>query len=373
MSCRHLIVAGLLSLNSTLCVADEPATRIEDTTREKKTQDVPGESANPNSVKPADESQSAPSPEKVRRWIAELDSDEFWVREAATKKLHQSGRSALAALAEAGKSDKLEVSTRAIGVLSRFLESSEANTELAAETALEDIAAGRVSSSASHAESALAGYRGSRQERAIAKLRQLGAQATSITLSSGEIGPVRIAIGEGWRGTTEDLASLKRITSLQALSIYVKSVDDEAVKHIAPLRSLTTLELYGTGISEQGAKQLAAALPAAKIDRRKGGMMGVAGQPGVVGGGCLVSGVQAGSAAERAGLQPGDVITHFEGKAVEDFDGLTKLIAEKFGGDIVKVDIRRDNELLKKEVKLGQWKNSTTIRGGEAPIITEDR
>jgi membrane-associated protease RseP (regulator of RpoE activity) len=279
----------------------------------------------------------------------------------------------LPALAAAGKSDKLEVSTRAIGVLSRFLQANDAQTELAAETALEEIASGRVSSSASHAESALAGYRGSRQERAIAKLRQLGAEANSITLSSGEIAPVRIAIGEGWRGTADDLASLKRISSLQALSIYVKT-GDEAVKHIAPLRSLGTLELYGTGISDEGVKQIAAALPAARIDRRKGGMLGVAGLPGVVGGGCLVNGVQAGSAAERAGLQPGDVITHFEGKAVDDFDSLTKLISEKSGGDTIKVDIRRDNETLKKEVKLGQWKNSTTFRGAsEAQIIIEGR
>ncbi len=369
---RHLIIACLLAFVSTHCVADEPANRADDATAESATQGRPIEAAKSNSSLPADKSHPEPSPEKIRRWIAELDSDEFWVREAATKRLQQAGRSALAALAEAGKSDKLEVSTRAIGVLSRFLESSEANTELAAETALEDIAAGRVSSSASHAESALAGYRGSRQARVIAKLRQLGAQANSITLSSGEIGPVRIAIGEGWRGTTDDLASLKRISSLQALSVYVKT-GDEAVKYIAPLRSLTKLELYGTGISEAGVKQIAAALPAVSIDHRKGGMLGVAGQPGVVGGGCLVSGVQAGSAAERAGLQPGDIITHFEGKAVEDFDGLTKLIAEKSGGDTIKVDIRRDNESLKKEVKLGQWKNSTTIRGGEAPIILEDR
>ncbi len=260
------------------------------------------------------------------------------------------------------------------GVLSRFLQANNAQTELAAETALEEIASGRISSSASHAESALAGYRGSRQERAIAKLRQLGAEANSITLSSGEIAPVRIAIDERWRGTTDDLASLKRISSLQALSIYGKSVDDEAVKYIAPLRSLTRLELYGTAISDEGAKQIAAALPAVKIDRRKGGMLGVGGQTGVVGGGCLVSMVQPGSAAERAGLQPGDIITHFEGKAVEDFDSLTKLIAEKSGGDTVKVDIRRDNETLKKEAKLGQWKNSTTFRGaGEAQIIIEDK
>jgi hypothetical protein len=364
MFVRLLLIAGLLADVTARCLADEP-------TVESRMSDS-GDRAKSGSGKGNADADGAPSQEKIRDWIADLDADEYWVREAATKKLHQAGPAALAALAEAGKSEKLEVSTRAIGVLSRLLEANDAKTELAAETALEEIAAGRVSSAASHAESALAGYRGSRQERAIAKLRQLGAQANSVVLSSGDIGSVRIAIGEGWRGTADDLASLKRISSLQTLSIYVKSVDDSAVKHIIPLRSIGTLELYGTGISDDGARQIAAALPAAKIDRRKGGMLGVAGQPGVVGGGCLVSGVQAGSAAEKAGVQPGDFITHFEGKPVADFDNLTKLIAEKSGGDTVKLDIRRDNETIKKDVKLGQWKNNTTFQGG-GQIIIEDR
>ena len=78
--------------------------------------------------------------------------------------------------------------------------------------------------------------------------------------------------------------------------------------------------------------------------------------------------VQAGSAAEKAGLQPGDFITHFEGTPVADFDSLTKLISEKYGGDTVKLEVRRDNEMIKKEVKLGQWKNTTA-----GQIIIEDR
>jgi hypothetical protein len=365
MFVRLLLIAGLSAFVTARCIADE-------TSVESSKSNSSNTAKASNNTKGAPDGVSEPSAEKIRGWIADLDADEYWVREAATKKLHQAGTAALAALAEAGKSDKLEVSTRAIGILSRFLETNDAKTELAAETALEEIAAGRVSSAASHAESALAGYRGSRQERAVAKLRQLGADATSVVLSSGDIGSVTIGIGEGWRGTTEDLASLKRISSLQRLSIFVKSVDDQAVKHIVPLRSLTTLELYGTGISDDGVRQIAAALPAATIDRRKGGMLGVAGQRGVVGGGCLVSGVQAGSAAEKAGLQPGDFITQFEGKPVADFDSLTKLISEKSGGDTVKVDIRRDNETLKKEVKLGHWTSRTTFPGG-GQIIIEDR
>jgi hypothetical protein len=358
MRFRSLLIAGFIGLASSHSLADDAATS------EKPKQEVSSDAAKVSNGKAAADAATEPSPEKIRGWIADLDADEYWVREAATKKLHQAGRAALTALAAAGKSDRLEVSTRAIGVLSRLLDANDAKTELAAETALEEIAAGRVSSAASHAESALSGYRGSQQQRAVAKLQQLGAEARSVVLSSGDIGSVHISIGEGWRGTTEDLASLKRISSLQLLSIYVKTVDDEAVKHIVPLRSLTTLELYGAGISDEGAKQIAAALPAAKIDRRKGGMLGVAGQPGVVGGGCLVSMVQPGSAAEKAGLQAGDVITLFEGKPVADFDSLTKLIAEKVGGDTVILDIRRDNETVKKEVKLGQWKNSSRFQGG---------
>jgi hypothetical protein len=261
----------------------------------------------------------------------------------------------------------LEVSTRAVGVLARLLELEDPQIELAAETVLEEIAASRVTSAASRAESVLDGYRGSRQDRTLQKLRQLGATVTTYP-PTGEIALADITLGEGWRGTTADLAALKRVPSLQRLYIYAESVNDEAVKHLAPLKQLTALELFGTGIGDEAFDRLAKSLANTKIDRRKGGLLGVQGDV-TVQGGCLVSYVQSDSAAEKAGLQVGDLIKKFEGQPVTDFNSLTRLIATKGGGESVQIELERQTQVgdkierqsITKKATLDRWKNRPTM------------
>jgi putative serine protease PepD len=60
------------------------------------------------------------------------------------------------------------------------------------------------------------------------------------------------------------------------------------------------------------------------------------------GGGALVSNVTAGSAAAKAGLQQGDVITSVNGKAVNDSDGLVGVIQSASVGDKVTIVFTRN-------------------------------
>jgi hypothetical protein len=365
--------------------ADEPAGNAAapngDEKRTSDTQIPPQQPGSPAEQTSGEANKAEAPPDLVRRWIEQLDSDEYWTREEASKRLFAAGGAAIAPLAEAVRSTKLEVSTRAVGVLSRLMELDDPQLELAAEAALEAIAASRVTSAAARAETALENYRGSRQERVLNRLRQLGAAITTQSLSTGEIFNVDISIGEGWRGSTHDLAALKRVPSLQSLHIYVDSVDDEAVKHLEPLKQLTTLDLFGTRISDDGFKRLEKSLAGTQIGRRKGGMLGVRGDPTSQGGGCLVTTVVPGSAAEKAGLQAGDVITKFEGEAVEDFNGLTKLISTKGGGEAVAIEFQRqvqvgekvEKQTLVKKATLDQWKSmpqlNVDLNGGDLQII----
>jgi membrane-associated protease RseP (regulator of RpoE activity) len=226
-----------------------------------------------------------------------------------------------------------------------------------------------VTSAAARAESALAGYRGSRQDRTLTKLRELGATIITQAYATGDIAATDITLGEGWRGTTSDLAALKRVPSLQQLHIYSESVNDEAVKHLAPLKQLVALELFGTGISDDAFNRLKKSLAGTTVDRRKGGLLGVRGDPTAQGGGCLVSHVQADSAAEKAGLQVGDVIKKFEGQPVDDFTSLTKLIATKGGGESVEIEVERQTQVgekiekqtLTRKATLDKWKNRPTL------------
>ncbi len=69
--------------------------------------------------------------------------------------------------------------------------------------------------------------------------------------------------------------------------------------------------------------------------------------------GIYITNVQSGSAAAKAGLQPGDVITHFDGKELESYkDFLTQLYSKK-PKDEVKITINRNGNSTTVDVTLG--------------------
>lgn len=64
--------------------------------------------------------------------------------------------------------------------------------------------------------------------------------------------------------------------------------------------------------------------------------------------------VQPGSAAAKAGIQPGDVIRTFGGKPVSNYASLVALIAKKKPGDKVKITVQRGDKTLELEATLGR-------------------
>ena len=70
-------------------------------------------------------------------------------------------------------------------------------------------------------------------------------------------------------------------------------------------------------------------------------------------GGAAVGEVVAGSAAESAGIRPGDVIVKYDGKPVADFDALVKLVARSKPGQEVVVEVRREGRIVQLRITLG--------------------
>lgn len=70
--------------------------------------------------------------------------------------------------------------------------------------------------------------------------------------------------------------------------------------------------------------------------------------------GLRITGVREGSPAERAGLQAGDVIVEFDGKAVADIYAYTYALRDKKPGDAVKVVVERDGQRLTFNAVLGE-------------------
>lgn len=102
-------------------------------------------------VDPPSQNQEA----EIGKTIELLKSGRFNEREAASRKLAQFGRAAIAPLAEAAMGNQREVTMRAINILKKYLGSSDEQTRDAAKQALEQIAAGPQVTAARQAEQVL--------------------------------------------------------------------------------------------------------------------------------------------------------------------------------------------------------------------------
>jgi S1-C subfamily serine protease len=82
--------------------------------------------------------------------------------------------------------------------------------------------------------------------------------------------------------------------------------------------------------------------------------------------GAVVSGVDAGSPADKAGLKQGDVITRFNGKDVADNNQLRLQVADTLPGTKVPVTVLRDGRTETFDVTLGTLESAKAAKNGGA-------
>ena len=90
-------------------------------------------------------------------------------------------------------------------------------------------------------------------------------------------------------------------------------------------------------------------------------------------GGVIVSSVNPGSAADRAGLRQGDVIQSFNGEAVKDINSLRNRVADTAPGSSATVAIVRDGSKRDMTVKLDEVSGDRSARRGESDATPEDQ
>jgi len=88
--------------------------------------------------------------------------------------------------------------------------------------------------------------------------------------------------------------------------------------------------------------------------------------------GALVSTVESGSPAEKAGIKPGDVIMSFNGKPIETASSLPPLVAQTKPGGKAEVDVWRGGKKQTLGVTVGEMKNEKAARAGEKPGAVPD-
>lgn len=295
----------------------------------------------------------------IREWIGQLGSDQFAQREAATRHLASAGAAAVEPLAEAAAGADLEVSSRAIDILRGLLDPRPrssggaeadgdgeaggvdvpASIEAAAESerVLERLAEGPPGPAAHLASTALEYHLLGMHEAALERLEALGAKVSD-GMAAGRRG-LMVVVGAEWKGGADELRLLPRLRNLRNVAIHGVKVDPAGLAVLGRLRGLETLQLYGTGVSDDDVSALASRFPNIEIDVRKGGKLGVGGQRLI--GPCQITQVQSGSAADRAGIQIGDVVLSMDGEAIRNFDGLTEFVGRHGPGDEIEVEIER--------------------------------
>ncbi len=301
----------------------------------------------------------AASPAEIAAWIDQLGSAQYARREAAARSLVEAGRPALDPLREAVEHADLEVASRGVEIMREWLSADDAELVVEAETSLERLATGERDSVSRLAEATLDFHQVGMAEAARKALESVGAVFREQPFDGGSGGGWEVEFNAGWQGGSEEWRQLARLRGVTGVSVHGVRLDGEAVALLGHLRGVRRIDLFGTQAPEAAVAALAARLPDALIDVRKGGKLGVRSrfpEAGV----CAISGVQPGSAAEKAGLRDGDVIVMADGGAVDSFDDLTARVARHDAGESMHLEVVRDvpdadPEHLELTVRLDAW------------------
>ncbi|HEV3417288.1 MAG TPA: PDZ domain-containing protein [Pirellulales bacterium] len=195
----------------------------------------------------------------------------------------------------------------------------------------------------------------SRDDEVVDKLRQLGAKVVRGKSLNGEShGVITVTLGGNWHGAADDLKLLKRVSDLEIVSVHGVAITDDDLMQLDGLSRLSVVALFGTKVTAEGAARFAKMNPSVTVDRRGNAMLGISALPDPAG--CRITIVLSGSAADLADLRTDDIITRFQDHEIPDFATLTSLIGTCQPNDKVTIELRRREEVLKKEIKLGSWK-----------------
>lgn len=267
--------------------------------------------------------------------IANLEDEQFELRESATRQLVLLGPAAVEALAAAAIKGDAEVTWRAVFAIGEIAVAGDFDKRNTAEEVLEKLKSSPNLSAAYRAETILETLPESRQTRAITMLRSLG----GVIDESG----TQLLINEKWLGEDSGLRYVRHVAALRNVQIEPSATvtDDGIAKMKASLPDYVRVTQFGNAFLGVGA--------ASNEDT-----------PGM-----RVLTVQPDSPAGKAGIQEGDVIRTMDGKAISGFDDLVAIIRKKKVGDVIAIDYERPDEETG-ELKSHQTKVTLGPRPGTA-------
>ncbi len=361
----------------------------------------------------------AASSDQIRAWVSQLDDGRFEVRKSATRQLVSAGGAAIVATQRAIETNAgLEVQSRGLEVLEQLARSDQVDVRDSAQRAVGNTGGRRTARIAERAARKLEELKDFRRGIAITELQRLGADIhyaneSPMMMGMSEAEVISVKITDQFQGTEEDIQQLRHLFDLRMLVLegtkitdrflepvghleelsllFIKgaSVTDAGLKHLERISWLGNLaiwytpitdaanatlanlrvrdiQLFGTQQSTEGIAQLRQQLLGTPIEFKAGGFLGVGPKnlfPEDGRGGCSVGEVKVNSAAYKAGMQVGDLIVRYDGKAVTNFEQLKELIARNGVGEKVAIEFLRNRELQRVEATLGAGNNRAIAPG----------
>jgi len=298
--------------------------------------------------------EKAPQPkgdtDEISRWITDLDSDLYLERERATQSLIAAGPAAFDALLVAINSKPPEPAERALWVLRS--QSRAGDSELAVK-ALEYLV--RVEGRPKLVETARADLVLRRVAACRQRLVSLGAnviyQLEAVDTANNIANVLHVSLGEGWTGTPQDLAKVAELDDQFYFRLEGKDITDEVVSSFEAKERLAFLQLFNTRVTPAAVDAIKLKHPGAIVYVKNKALLGVQAEKHPAG--VMVLRVEERTGAANAGIVANDIITAIDGHKLADFDRMTAWIGQYKPGDIIKIEILRNNQPLTLSATLG--------------------
>jgi len=211
------------------------------------------------STAPALSQQDTPAPSLILKWISDLNSPNYYVRQVATMELNANASSAIPYVIEAAHTASGEQLDRLYSFLSAIAIDPSSEQGKPAYEAIESLSKSRATAKAMRAEKILEVIGAEQRDLAIDFLQQNGIDFNPRefqVMNARVLIPNPIIINHRFTGNVQDLDCLKWLTDVEFACLAGPKIDGRVLQHVLTLPRLKKLQLVETKLTVEDFKLL---------------------------------------------------------------------------------------------------------------------